>query len=152
MPDGLYDRDILAWSEQQARLLARIAAGERLNEAVDWANVIEEVESVGRSELHACESLLGQALLHLMKLSLEPESLAVPHWRGEVVGFVARARRSFAPSMRQRIDIPGLYADGLKAVRAQAGVPTNLPTSCPYVLDDLLADDLDLAGLVARLS
>ena len=38
-PDSLYGRDALAWSEQQAALLRRLAAGERLNEAVDWANV-----------------------------------------------------------------------------------------------------------------
>ena len=42
MPDGLYERDALAWSDRQAGLLRRIAAGERLNEAVDWANVIED--------------------------------------------------------------------------------------------------------------
>lgn len=28
MPDELYERDILAWSEEQARLLQRLAAGE----------------------------------------------------------------------------------------------------------------------------
>ena len=31
----LYDADVLEWSEQQARLLRQLAAGERLNEAVD---------------------------------------------------------------------------------------------------------------------
>ena len=48
----LYDDDILEWSEQQAALLRRVAAGERLNDASpDWANIIEEVESVG---LNSC--------------------------------------------------------------------------------------------------
>ncbi len=44
---GLYERDALAWAEQQAALLDRMAAGERLNEAVDWPNVIGEVRDVG---------------------------------------------------------------------------------------------------------
>ena len=61
MPDGLYERDALAWSERQADLLRRLAAGERLNEAVDWPNVIEEVQDVGLSELRAVRSLLVQA-------------------------------------------------------------------------------------------
>lgn len=67
MPDDLYDRDVLIWSEQQAELLRRLAAGERVNDALDWPNLIEEVESVGRLELHACQSLLRQALVHLLK-------------------------------------------------------------------------------------
>jgi len=89
LPDDLYDRDVLIWSEQQAELLRRLAAGERVNDAVDWTNLIEEVQSVGRSELHACSSLLAHALVHLLKLRAWPSSQAAAHWRGEVVGFLA---------------------------------------------------------------
>lgn len=42
-----YEADILLWSEHQAELLRRLAAGERVNDQVDWKNLIEEVESVG---------------------------------------------------------------------------------------------------------
>ena len=31
----LYEADILLWSEQQAALLRRLAAGERVNEQID---------------------------------------------------------------------------------------------------------------------
>ena len=51
----LYDDDILLWSERQSDLLRRIAAGEPVNERPDWVNIIEEVESVGREQLHAVE-------------------------------------------------------------------------------------------------
>ena len=151
MPDGLYERDILAWSEQQANLLTRLAAGERLNQEVDWPNVIEEVESVGRSELKACGNLLMQALVHLMKLRLEPDSPAAAHWKGEVVNFLRQARRSFSPSMRQRLDLSDAYADALEIVGTEAG-NVHLPASCPYALDDLLASKLDIDALLARLS
>lgn len=53
MPDDLYRRDALAWAEQQAGLLRRLATGERLNEAVDWPNVIDEMQDVGLLELRA---------------------------------------------------------------------------------------------------
>ena len=151
MPDGLYDRDILEWSERQSALLRRLASGERLNEEVDWPNVIEELEAVGRSELNACGSLLVQAVTHLMKLHLEPHSPAVPHWGSEVANFTDQAHRAFSPSMRHRIDMQSIYRSALRSVRTGALRPITLPASCPYVLDDLLADDLDLAGLVARL-
>ena len=59
----LYEADVLEWSEHQARLLHQHAAGKPGNEAPDWANIIEEVESVGRSQFHAVQSLLVLALL-----------------------------------------------------------------------------------------
>jgi len=108
----LYESDILAWSEQQATLLRRHAAGQRANDgAIDWSNVIEEVESVGREQLHAVESLLVRALVHMLKAEAWPLSRDAPSWRAEAVRFRADARRRFAPSMRQRLDVSGLYVD-----------------------------------------
>ena len=80
----LYDDDVLLWSERQAALLRRIAAGEPVNERPDWPNIIEEVESVGRSDLRAVESLLLQALVHMLKAEVWPTSPAVPGWQAEV--------------------------------------------------------------------
>jgi len=154
MPNGLYERDALAWSDRQAGLLRRIAAGERLNEAVDWPNVIEEVQDVGLSELRAVNSLLVQALVHLLKLHAWPASVATAHWRGEVPGFLAGARRSFSPSMRQRLDLADLYADALYEAMAKSddtGAPRPLPDACPFTLDDLLAGRPEVSVLMARL-
>ncbi|MGH9485628.1 MAG: DUF29 family protein, partial [Terriglobales bacterium] len=70
---SLYDSDILAWSEQQAWLLRDHAAGRRTNDPeIDWPNIVEEIESVGREQLHAVESLLTQAMLHLLKAEAWP--------------------------------------------------------------------------------
>jgi hypothetical protein len=136
----LYDDDVLLWSERQAALLRRIAAGEPVNERPDWPNIIEEVESVGRSDLRAVESLLLQALVHMLKAQAWPTSPAVPGWQAEVRLFRAQARRAFAPSMRQRLDVPGLYVDALRAVPATMDGQAPLPVSatCPVTLDELL--------------
>jgi hypothetical protein len=95
----LYYADILEWSERQAPLLRRAASGERVNE-VDWPNIIDEVESVGRGQLHAVEALLTQALLHMLKAEAWPQLSPVPGWRAEVRLFRRQAQRRFAPSMR----------------------------------------------------
>lgn len=118
MPDGLYERDALAWAERQVALLGRLAAGERLNEAVDWAHVIEEVRDVGLSELRAWQSLLRQALVHLLKLHLAPDDQAANHWRGELVGFLADAQARFTPSMRQRLELARDHEAALDAAEA----------------------------------
>ena len=54
----LYETDVVTWSDRQADLLRRIAAGERVNDQVDWENVVEEIESVGQSQIDAVESAL----------------------------------------------------------------------------------------------
>ena len=67
----LYDTDILLWSERQAQLLRRRVAGELVNDNdLDWPNIAEEIEDVGRSQLHSVESLLVQALRHMLKAKL----------------------------------------------------------------------------------
>ncbi len=151
--DGLYEQDALAWAERQAGLLRRLAAGERVGEAVDWAHVVEEVAEVGLSELRACQSLLVQAMTHLLKLHAWPDSEAVAHWRGEIAGFLASARRNFTPSMGQRIDLAGLYADALYGVRAEElADAASLPAACPFVLDELLVERPGIVGLLRKLA
>jgi hypothetical protein len=138
----LYDEDILRWSEHQSALLQRIAAGEPVNERPDWPNIIEEVESVGREQLHAVESLLFQAFVHMLKAEGWPSARDVDNWRADARGFIAQARRRFAPSMRQKIDLPGIYADALKAVpeRMDGQSPQTLSDTCSMTLDELLSD------------
>src|SRR5712671_890397 len=99
-----YETDVLVWSERQGELLRRIAAGERVNDAdLDWPNIAEEIESVSNEQLHAVESLLVQALVHMLKAEAWPLSRDAPTWRADAIGFRGDAASRFAPSMRQRI-------------------------------------------------
>ena len=147
MPEGLYDTDILAWSQDQADLLRRLGRGERVND-VDWINLAEEIEAVGRSELHAVASFLTLMLVHLLKLHVWPDSEACNHWRGEIVGFQHEANKHFTPSMRPKTDITALYGFAIKRLRAEAP-NTSFPVENPFTLDHLLKEDWDV--LLARL-
>jgi hypothetical protein len=140
----LYEEDIVLWSERQAELLRRRAAGELVNEAeLDWPNIAEEIESVGSEQRHAVESLWMRALLHMLKAEAWPLSSEVPHWQSEARVFRADAARRFVPSMRQRIDLDHIYRQALRAIPETVdGVPPlPVPTTCPVKLDELLNDD-----------
>ena len=139
-----YDADILVWSERQSELLRRRAAGELVNDAeLDWANIAEEIEDVGRSELRSARSLLRQALRHMLKAEAWPSSRDAPTWRADAIEFRRQARDAFAPSMRAKIDLAKLYADALAAVpeTIDGQPPLPLPDACPVTLDQLLGDD-----------
>ena len=139
----LYDDDLLLWSERQGELLRRRAAGELVNEAeLDWPNIAEEIESVGREQLHSVQSLLMQALVHMLKAQAWPSSRDAPSWNADAIRFRTDAARRFVPSMRQRIDVARLYRQALRAlpetIDGQPPLPiqTEMPT-----LHELLRDD-----------
>lgn len=145
MTCGLYERDILIWSQHQADLLRRVGRGERVND-VDWANVAEEIEDVGLSELHSVESYLNLVMMHLLKIQAWPDSTTLEHWHTEIVAFQKNAQRRFTPSMRQRIDLASLYADALASLRAgdrRNKISRPWPDANPFALDELLTGDAD---------
>ena len=138
----LYDTDILEWSGQQAELLRRLAAGERVNDQVDWDNVIEEVESVGSEQLHAVQSLLTQALIHMFKAEAWPTVRDAPNWRAEAIRFRGDAADRFSPSMRQKVDMARLYRRALRALpdTMDGLAPLPVPDVCPVTLDEMLTE------------
>ena len=140
---GLHDDDIVVWSEPQAALLRTHAATTRANDTIDWPNIIEEIESVPSEQRHAVESLLPRALIHVLKAEAWPLSPEVPHWQADARVCRAQARRRFAPFMRQRIDLPGIYSDALRGLPTviDRQPPLPVPDACPVSLDDLPADD-----------
>ncbi len=63
-----YERDTYTWAMQQADALRRRSANE-----VDWDNVAEEIESVGKSQSSELRSRYAVLLLHLLKWLFQPE-------------------------------------------------------------------------------
>ena len=153
---ALYDEDILLWSEQQAGAIRRLGTRRDLPNELDIENVAEEIESVGRSELAAVESFLRLLMVHLIKIASVPDSPAAPHWRDEARNFRLEALMRFAPSMAQCIDLDriwGFASDQARESLEEHGDPVVLlPAHCPWALEELLRDRVDLTNLLARLS
>ena len=55
--NDLYETDTVAWSERQAALLRRVAAGERLNAKPNWTNIAGKIESLGKTQARELASL-----------------------------------------------------------------------------------------------
>jgi len=139
MSDNSYDADILLWSERQAALLRKRSVNE-----LDWDNIAEEIESVGRSQLHAVQSHIVKALLHDLKAEAWPLSRDVEHWRAEARLHRAAARRQYTSSMRQRLDMAALYRD------ARDGLPDTMYGTQADRLDMRVMDSPLLGGAEPR--
>lgn len=65
---SLYDQDFQQWIEQTVQQLRDRSYG-----SVDWENVIEELDTLGRSERREVGSRLTLILIHLLKWQYQPE-------------------------------------------------------------------------------
>lgn len=148
---ALYDRDFHAWAEAQAAALRRAAARDTISgeAAIDWDNLIEEVESLGRSELDKARSGLMRIIEHLLKLEYAPAEGPRQGWRESVVNHRVPVLDTLerSPSLRGRIrpELEAAFRNG----RRLAGVGLErdglneaaLPAACPYTLAQLLDHD-----------
>ncbi|MEG3436315.1 DUF29 domain-containing protein [Pannus brasiliensis CCIBt3594] len=80
----LYDRDYLLWLTTTAEQLRR----GRFTD-LDVENLIEEIESIGKSQKNAIESLLIVLLVHLLKLAYweSERERNLGHWSEEITAF-----------------------------------------------------------------
>jgi Domain of unknown function DUF29 len=98
-----YDTDIVIWSERQSALLRQHAATARANDpAIDWPNIIDEIESVGRAERSALASHVRTILEHLAKLEASSAVELRAGWRQTVLRTRAAIDEVFeeSPSLR----------------------------------------------------
>jgi hypothetical protein len=135
----LYGDDIVLWSKRQAELLRRMAAGERVDDQIDWPNVIEDARSRAWSD-RRCGSPYSISLLMLGW----PDAGAVPFRAAEVTSQLADAHEDFRESMRPEIDLVSLYRRARlevdKHILHEGDPVSPLPDQCPWSLDELLAE------------
>ncbi len=153
---SLYDEDILAWAEQQAAALRRLAASRReLPNDLDLEHLAAEIEDVGKSELHRAESFLRRLLVHVLKIASAPHARSLDHWRREARLFSAELGEAMTPSIRAKLNIDRRWqqakdvADG-DLVTVSDRLLDGLPQSCPLGFDELLAEPADIDGLAAK--
>jgi hypothetical protein len=104
----LYDQDYQLWLETT---IAQLRCGDYT--AVDWENLIEEMETVGRSERRSIESLLLRLLEHLLKLSYwqSEQERSAKHWRSEIVNFRYQIDKKLEDSPSLRPYIESIYPE-----------------------------------------
>lgn len=131
METKLYTKDFYSWACQQAQLLR-----EQNFDQVDWSNVIEEIEDLGRSEYRALVSAIEQLTLHLLKWQYQKE-LRSPSWRQSIDKQRLQIERILDdnPGLQSQIDeiIYKGYKYGRKGASKETFLDANIfPEACPY--------------------
>ena len=107
----LYETDTVAWSEHQAAAL-RAAAHGGSNQPLDWENLAEEIESLGRSLRYALRSQVSRIIQHQVKLEYSPAVDPRGGWR--------RTIRQARDEIRQILtDSPSLRREVLRVIKEE---------------------------------
>lgn len=134
---NLYDRDFVGWVETTVeQLRAQNYA------AVDWANLIEEIEDMSRRERKSLKSNLVVLLLHLLKWQYQPESRS-GSWRGSIREHRRRINDDLHDSPSLCPYLQAVLSDCYTNACEQAADETGLalqtfPVSCPYTAEQML--------------
>jgi len=139
-----YAEDFYAWTQHQVALLRD---GDWA--AVDVANLIEEIETMGRSERRELTNRLEQLLLHLLKWQYQRVRRG-RSWLASIRYQRVGIARLLADNPSLRPLLPAILADVYVAAVLRAEIETNLaaavfPERCPYTVEQIL----DMAWLPA---
>ena len=115
-----YDTDLLLWSERQADLLRGVAAGERVNDHVDWENVAEGIEALCRSDRRELTNRERIILTQLIKLQVLPTTGPRANWHETIIEQRAAIRTLLDDSSSLRPTLSAIIGKELPTARAAA--------------------------------
>ena len=136
----LYDQDYYLWLENTVEQLKQ----KKLNR-IDWDNLIEEIESLGKSQKNALESNLRILLMHLLKWQYQRDRRS-NSWSYTITEHNIRINKAFkdSPSLKRYfIEIfADCYQDARKLAAKETGLDINIfPVDCPFSQQDVLNSD-----------
>lgn len=136
----LYATDYVEWIESTVAKLRRQDYAH-----VDWQNLIEEIEDMGRSERKSLKSNFIVIVLHLLKWQYQPQ-MRGGSWAGSIVEYRRRVRDAIADSSSLKPYLQEAYQDWYGDAVRQAIAETQLdpetfPVTCPYSLPEILDFD-----------
>jgi hypothetical protein len=132
-----YDNDVMAWANEQARLLR---AG--CFDALDIEHIADEIEDVGKSEQRELASRMAVLLAHLLKWQLQPTR------RGASWEITVRNQRKAitlhlkqVPSLKAKLSDAEwwevVWGDAISQAARDTGLGDFLE-SCPWTFDQIM--------------
>ncbi|MEH2372503.1 DUF29 domain-containing protein [Nostoc sp.] len=137
---SLYEQDFYLWIQTTAELLKQ----GRLTE-LDLENLIDEIETIGRSEKKALRSNLEVMLMHLLKYKYQAEKRS-GSWRATIREHRKRLRQALeeSPSLKPYFDeVFGLCYDEARLLAADETElhPAIFPEQSPFTPEQALDPD-----------
>lgn len=139
-PASGYDTDVYAWAMRQADLLRH-----KQLDGIDWGNVAEEIESLGKEQRHALRSSYRLLVMHLLKWQYQPPRRS-RSWSNTIGRERSNIEERELDNPSLKTIAPDLVAEGYGLARQGAARETTLsrdafPAECPYTIEQLRDHD-----------
>jgi hypothetical protein len=134
-----YETDFYAWTQEQANLIRQGKFSE-----IDTLHIIDEIESMGRSEKRALKSRLAVLLMHLLKWQYQPTfrgvswTITIRNQRWEIAELLEDN-----PSLKHWVTDTMLEAYKQARLNAQTETALRLevfPEDCPWTFEQVSSD------------
>jgi hypothetical protein len=134
---GLYDEDFFEWTRHNAELLR---AG-RFEQA-DIEHIAEEIEDMGKRDLHELNSRVRVLVSHLLKWQLQPEKKS-RSWQLTIATQRTELGQLLEDSPSLRVKIPPnlrhVYRKSVDLAALETGLPeSRFPAECPFTIGQIL--------------
>lgn len=144
----LYEEDFVAWTEDQAAALRRLAEL-RPNDELDLEHLSEEVENLGAARRKAVRSQVRRILEHFLKLGHSPTAEPRAGWYESILDARNELRDDLTPTLRRDLEtsLPMLYEQARRdaatrlRLHGETAAADALPATCPHTLGQVLDEN-----------
>jgi hypothetical protein len=136
----LYEEDFNLWLEETVNLLKT-----RQLSLIDYENLIEEIESMGKRDKKALESNLEQILMHLLKWQYQKNKRS-NSWRYSIIEHRNRLKKDFrdSPSLKPYFDdvLEDCYQTAREFASEQTGLDIKtFPIDISFTKEQILSSN-----------
>ncbi|MGD1698581.1 DUF29 domain-containing protein [Dapis sp. BLCC M229] len=128
---NLYETDFVEWTIKQTQAL-----NDRDIKALDWNNLKEEIEDLGKEQIHAVSSFVKRLIEHKLKLDYYSDIYRRNHCQTEINNFQDEIERRLTKTLLNKVDIDKEYERAKRLVLSEYKL--ELPDKCPYSFADLM--------------
>ena len=138
MNSSTHENDFYAWTQEQVNLLKT----GQLHQ-IDWQNIAEEMEDMGRSEKRQLESRLEILIMHLLKWQFQP-NLRSRSWQLTIKEQRLRLEKLLEknPSLQAHLTeaVEDVYPLATISAERETGL-SSFPETSPYRLTEILSPE-----------
>lgn len=134
-----YDNDFFKWTKTQANLMKK-----GLFDKLDTANLIEEIESLGRNDKRSLRSYTIVLLMHLLKQKYQAGGKGnSDSWQSSVRNATREIQFLLQDSPSLKTELLKLYEQAYEVAKEEAAIETKLPLKtfpqeCPWKIEEIL--------------
>ncbi|MGL5836017.1 MAG: DUF29 domain-containing protein [Waterburya sp.] len=135
--NNLHDQDFNLWVERTKEVIQN-----RDFENMDWDNLLDEIDDLGKSEKRSLDSYTQQLIEHILKLKYWNDEVerCRKGWQQEVVNFRNRIKRILKknPSLKNylKFEYRDLYQDAIATMMFDFEIPQDSFVEVEQILQD----------------